>query len=360
MAWTYKDYTESDKVRKLSTDLAAHEQAKPAEWTGGQYGDAMNQALNKIQNREKFSYDLNGDALYQQYKDKYVNLGRQAMMDSMGQAAALTGGYGSTYGQSVGQQQYDAYLQSLNDVVPELYQMAYDRYNQEGQDLYNQYGLLADQYNSEYGRYRDAIGDWQNQRNYLTNQYNAERNFDYGQYGDAKNYAYTDYRNSVADQQWAQQMAFQRERAAAQDAQWQAEFNLAQQKAAGGGSSGGSGGGSYNSDTADIQRQLNAMGASLDVDGVWGPKTQAAYEKYMLGSIPANPVTHITGTTPNTSRTSFSYDPDEGIFVYAGKAYSNMDAVKNAINNANLSDAEFATVKAKAESQTGVKWPSLR
>ena len=279
MAWTYKDYTESDKVRKLSTDLAAHEQAKPAEWTGGQYGDAMNQAMNKIQNREKFSYDLNGDALYQQYKDKYINLGRQAMMDTMGQAAALTGGYGSTYGQSVGQQQYDAYLQSLNDVVPELYQMAYDRYNQEGQDLYNQYGLLADQYNSEYGRYRDAMGDWQNQRNYLTNQYNAERNFDYGQYGDAKNYAYTDYRNSVADQQWAQQMAFQRERAAAQDAQWQAEFNLAQQKAAGGGSSGGGGGGGYDTHgyTKDQIKQLQHA-AGIAEDGIWGPNTQAAYD----------------------------------------------------------------------------------
>ena len=33
-----------------------------------------------------------------------------------------------------------------------------------------------------------------------------------------------------------------------------------------------------------------------------------------------------------------------------------MDAVKKAINKANLSDSEFATVKRKAESQTGVKW----
>ena len=44
--------------------------------------------------------------------------GKQAMQDTMGQAAALTGGYGSTYGQAVGQQQYDAYLQNLNDEVP--------------------------------------------------------------------------------------------------------------------------------------------------------------------------------------------------------------------------------------------------
>ena len=39
----------------------------------------------KILNREHFSYDLNGDALYQQYKDRYIQQGRQAMMDTMGQ-----------------------------------------------------------------------------------------------------------------------------------------------------------------------------------------------------------------------------------------------------------------------------------
>lgn len=73
-------------------------------------------------------------------------------------------------------------------------------------------------------------------------------------------------------------------------------------------------------------------------------------------SIPANKATQFTGKKPNTSRTSFSYSPDEGIYTYAGKSYNNMDAVKKAINNANLSDSEFATVKRKAESQTGVKW----
>lgn len=73
-------------------------------------------------------------------------------------------------------------------------------------------------------------------------------------------------------------------------------------------------------------------------------------------SIPANKATQFTGKTPNTSRTSFSYSPDEGIYTYAGKSYNNMDAVKKAINKANLSDSEFATVKRKAESQTGVKW----
>ena len=55
-----------------------------------------------------------------------------------------------------------------------------------------------------------------------------------------------------------------------------------------GSSSRGGGGSGYSSETAAMQKKLNAMGANLDVDGVWGPKTQAAYEKYMSGGGSSN------------------------------------------------------------------------
>lgn len=247
MAFSYKDYQESDRVKKLAERLAQLEAQKPGDWTGGQYGQQMQDALDAIRKRKKFSYDLNGDALYQQYKDKYVQQGKQAMQDTMGQAAALTGGYASTYGQAVGQQQYDAYLQNLNDVVPELYQLALSRYQMEGDDLKTQYSLLADQYQQEYGQYRDKVGDWQTERNFLSGRYDSERNLDYGMWGDARDFAYTDYRNGIADEQWRrqyeesvrqfnEQMALSREQFAWQQAQAQA---AAAAKSSGGGSSSG-------------------------------------------------------------------------------------------------------------------------
>ena len=129
MAFTYNKYEESDALRQARANADAAAQYKESQrvtdaykayqqnqankvsvndWTGGTYGQNLQNTINKINNREKFSYDINGDALYQQYKDQYVNLGQMAMKDTMGQAAALTGGYGSSYGQAVGQQQYDA------------------------------------------------------------------------------------------------------------------------------------------------------------------------------------------------------------------------------------------------------------
>lgn len=190
--FSHGDYQESDIVTQAKDALNAQLAQKPGEYNS-QWQAQLDDTINKILNREKFSYDLNGDALYQQYKDKYIQQGKMASADAIGQASAMTGGYGNSYAQSVGQQQYNAQLQNLNDIVPELYQMAYDKYNQEGQDLYNQYAMLGAQEEQDYGRHRDSVSDWQAERDYLTGIYDTERNLDYSKYVDDRNFAYGKY-----------------------------------------------------------------------------------------------------------------------------------------------------------------------
>jgi hypothetical protein len=181
MAYTQKQYAESDAVKKFRENMEAHGPYN-SEWK-----PQIDSVRDSILNRKDFNYDVNGDALYQQYKDRYVNLGQQAMMDTMGQAAKLTGGYGNSNAQMVGQQAYQGYLQGLTDKIPELAQLAYQRYAQQGQDLYQKYGLLNTQEQADYNR-------WLAERDFLTNQYNTERGFDYGQ-----------YRDTVGDDQWKAQ-----------------------------------------------------------------------------------------------------------------------------------------------------------
>lgn len=263
--FSYSPYQESDAVKQAQAMLQQQLASRPGEYQS-QWQDTLNELLNQIQNREKFSYDLNGDALYQQYKDRYIQQGQQAMMDTMGQAAAMTGGYGSSYAQSAGQQTYQGYLQGLNDKIPELYQLALDRYNQEGQDLYNQFALLGEQESQDYSRYRDSVSDFYAELDRLYNQYLTEREYDYGRYTDDRGFAYQTNRDNWADQQWKaeydeamrqynEKMQYQQGRDQVSDQQWQAEFDeakrqfdqqyaLSASKASGGsgGSSGGSGG----------------------------------------------------------------------------------------------------------------------
>ena len=119
----------------------------------------LQETANRILNREKFRYDLNGDALYRQYRERYVQQGRQAMLDTMGQAQAMTGGYGNSYAQSAAQQTYQGYLQGLNDQVPDLYKLALDKYTAEDNRLRGNLSLLLQQDDIDYGRYRDELAD---------------------------------------------------------------------------------------------------------------------------------------------------------------------------------------------------------
>ena len=112
------------------------------------YNQQLDALYQQIMNREPFKFDLNEDALYQQLVDSYTNQGRLAMMDTMGQAATLTGGYGNSYAQGVGQQAYQQYIQGLTDEIPDLYNMALNQYMMEGDAMYDQ--LAALQWKAEF------------------------------------------------------------------------------------------------------------------------------------------------------------------------------------------------------------------
>lgn len=155
------DLEKQQQLRELTLDTALQlAQNKVAPTYAGTFENQLSDIYNKIQNREKFQYDVNADPLYQNYKDKYIQQGKLAMRDTMGKAASLTGGYGSTYGQQVGQQTYDAYLQNLSDVIPELYGKAQEQYQNEGNELKTMYALVGDQRDTEYNKYRDSLSDW--------------------------------------------------------------------------------------------------------------------------------------------------------------------------------------------------------
>lgn len=122
-----------------------------------QYTGQIQQAYQDFSQRQPFSYDINSDAMYEALKNQYISGGQMAMMDTMGQAATLTGGYGNSYAQGAGQQAYQQYLQGLNDQVPDLYQMALENYMAQGDQMLQNYSMLMDMDNMEYGRYMDNM-----------------------------------------------------------------------------------------------------------------------------------------------------------------------------------------------------------
>lgn len=121
----------------------------------------LNRLGEAINSRRSFSYNPNSDPMYRSYARQYQLNGQMAMKNSMGQAAALTGGYSSSYGAAVGQQQYDEYLRRLSEELPELYEFAYRRYTDEGEALRDKYDLAYQRYESDYRRQQDALAEQQ-------------------------------------------------------------------------------------------------------------------------------------------------------------------------------------------------------
>lgn len=213
----------------------------------GTYDQQIADLHDRIQNREKFNFNLDGNALYKQYKDQAIQGGKLAMRDTMGKAAALTGGYGSSYAQAVGQQAYDARLQELNEIVPELYQQEYQRYRDEGTDLQQQYAMTGQLASDEYGKYRAQVSDWQYERAWdqqqeelAYNRQKAEEEQAYSRQQDAYKQLYQMIAGTGYQPTEAELKAAGMSSAAAK------ALRSAWEKASGGGSSGGSsGGGGY-------------------------------------------------------------------------------------------------------------------
>jgi hypothetical protein len=145
-AGTRKPFPADVEEPKVPTTQTAQQQSAPAQVQQPQTQSPIqvDDIVDRIMNRENFSFDMNDDAIYQQYADQYARMGQLAMMDTMGQVQGMTGGYGNSYAQTVGQQSYQNYMQGLNEAIPDLYQMALDRYMMEGDMLMDQYGVLAD------------------------------------------------------------------------------------------------------------------------------------------------------------------------------------------------------------------------
>lgn len=147
------------------------------------YTDQIKDLMGQIQNRDKFSYDVDNDVLFQQYLASSMASGKTAMQDTMGQASALTGGYGSTYATSAANQQYNAYIQDAYNNLPEYYQMALETYQMEGQEMYNQLAMLNDADATEYQR---MYNSWQANFNNTQSMYERA----YGEFQDSIGNAY--------------------------------------------------------------------------------------------------------------------------------------------------------------------------
>ena len=176
-----KKFSTPNSVRQADSYLSSQLQKIQSGKTS--YSDQVRDMMDTIMGREKFTYDVDKDPLFQQALASAMNSGKTAMQDTIGQASALTGGYGSTYATSAANQAYNAFIEDAYDNLPQYYQMAMEAYQMEGDDLYRQLDMLVGADEREYSRNVTAYDATYQHRNQMYNEA-------YQQFRDAKNDAY--------------------------------------------------------------------------------------------------------------------------------------------------------------------------
>lgn len=262
----------------------------PAAEYQSQYKSKIEDLTKQLSSRPAFEYNASEDQLWQQYLDKYQQGGKLAMKDTMGQAAALTGGYGSSYGQAVGQQAYNAYMQEAADILPTLEAQAWERYNAEGDQMMQNLGMYQDLENTEYSRYTyDKEWAWQQEQANKENLQNMIASTGYtptaeelAAAGMTEAEAQALKQGLVAgDPDYAYRMGLiDGESYKAMTGVYPAGYTPASSGGGGGDYYYGGGSGTYDPEIEALQQDMKDAGYSITVDGILGPETERVAKQY--------------------------------------------------------------------------------
>lgn len=338
------------------------------------YQNQIDELTRQILNREAFSYDPEKDPTYQQYKESYTRSGERAMQDTLGQVSARTGGLASSYAGSAAQQTYDNYMGALADKIPELKQLAYSMYQDEGNTQRANLEMLVALEQGDYAKYADLLA-----------QYITDRSFDYGVHRDNisderynNEWNYSVGRDQIADKRYEDETAYNRE-TYKDETEYNRALAKAQTLAAGGDFSGYKALGYTDQEIAGLKSAYNKAQASVrsGKPGGTGGKGGDVYSQMYnagvrsyddayawlraagYGTTDANRYANglvnkiksgdfeKSGDSGSGGKTSLDWDQDEGIFTWNGRNYSSVEQLLNEISQASLTDSELATLKRK-------------
>ena len=193
------------------------------------YGSLIEQNLKNILDKKPFSYDFNADPIYQTYKDLYSKQAKEAGINAASESALNTSGFANSYATTAAAKANQQVMGQLGDRIPEVYNAALANYQRQLSNMYDKFNTLVSEESRLYGQYRDSVSDYYNDWGNLQNGYEtalAKENFD-------EEMEFKRQRAAAEDAQAAAALAYQKERDAVADSQWQKSYEqaLAQAKA---------------------------------------------------------------------------------------------------------------------------------
>ena len=151
-------YRPSQQVTDAANALKQWQQNRPADYQSS-YQDGINELLGQLMERENFQYSYTRDPLYRQYEQLYTQNAHNASADAAAQAAALTGGYGSSYAASAARQDYYTQLQQKGDAYNDAYAKDYGQYQEHLNRLDTLHGYYTAQEQAQISQRQQAFNN---------------------------------------------------------------------------------------------------------------------------------------------------------------------------------------------------------
>lgn len=164
------------------------------------YDGRIQELLDAVTNRGDFSYDAEKDPLFSQYRKQYIREGQRASADAMGQAAAMSGGLPSSFAGTAAGQAANYYNAQLTDKIPELEELAYQKYLNAFDMDRAKLSAVQNAEQSDYQKFLNELG-----------QYNSDRSFAYGQFTDQLSREQGDRDAAEERRRYENETAYQRE-----------------------------------------------------------------------------------------------------------------------------------------------------
>lgn len=280
------EYKKSQAVTSAEKKLENWENNPLPEYKSS-YSDEIEDILSDILNREKFSYNLNADPLYEQYREMYMKNGEKAMMDTVGQASALSGGYSNSYAATAGSQAYADYLGELNDIALDLRDRAYDVYKDEGEKLIDDITLLRSLDGDDYDKYLDELEKYYKDGDYLLKKLTSMSDSEYEQFlttveawENDRSFAFSQYKDKLDREEFEKEMAFKKAEAKRDQANEDRDYALAVKKAAAAASGSSSDSKENDKNTDDVIRYPKTYKEFVIYTGYSGVMTESEYYKH--------------------------------------------------------------------------------
>lgn len=225
------------------------------------YDEAIDALAKDLYNGKEFKYDANEDPEYEAAKKEYTAEADRTMRDVLAQGATRTGGIASTSAITAASEARDYTMSGLAQKKAQLRTEAYSRFQQENAAKLQILSVLDDLQDERRNEYLSLLETMENMEK-------------------------SDREELRSDIKSMLSMGILPSDDMMTEAGYSQEYADGIRK-------------SYfdSMDTASMQQYLNEQGANLNVDGSWGPATEAAYKK-VFGKSSGRQTSYSSNKTP--------------------------------------------------------------